>query len=274
MNRKDRRAAGKRGERIGRLRRSLFALAVQHHQAGQLSRRRTSTGKCWRATASTSAACIISASSPCREASRRRRSNRSAGPIAIDGRNPECHYNIAFAFQSLGRLNEAVVALSGGDPAQARLRRCLYQSGQRAAADRRQRARRSRPTSASSHSGRPQRRTAILPTCSRADGRLDDAVTQFPRALTLKPDLVAAHNNLANALIAQGRSDEALTHLRQRARARSEAGRGLRQSRQCPAGARQAGRGGGAVSARACRQPKFPRRARQSRQRLSWRRAG
>ena len=31
-------------------------------------------------------------------------------------------------------------------------------------------------------------------------GRLDDAVTHFRRALTLKPDLVAAHNNLANAL--------------------------------------------------------------------------
>jgi Tfp pilus assembly protein PilF/SAM-dependent methyltransferase len=43
-------------------------------------------------------------------------------------------------------------------------------------------------------------------------GQLTEAITSYRRAIALKPDLVGAHNNLANALVAHGRSEEALIH--------------------------------------------------------------
>ena len=50
--------------------------------------------------------------------------------------------------------------------------------------------------------------------CSRLIGRLDEAVSHYRRALALAPDLVGAHTNLGNALVALGRLDEALIHSR------------------------------------------------------------
>ena len=131
--------------------------------------------------------------------------------IAIDGRNPECRFNIAFAFQSLGRLNEAVnhyreaIRLKPDYiDAYTNLGNALLQTGALTEAI-----------------ATYERLIALRPTaeahCNLANvlarsGRLDDAVTQFRRALALKPDLVAAHNNLANALAGLGRPDEALGH--------------------------------------------------------------
>ena len=41
-------------------------------------------------------------------------------------------------------------------------------------------------------------------------GKLDEAVACYRRALELKPDFAEAHNNLGNALKDQGKLDEAV----------------------------------------------------------------
>jgi tetratricopeptide (TPR) repeat protein len=43
-----------------------------------------------------------------------------------------------------------------------------------------------------------------------AQGRIDEAITQYSKALRIKPDFAEAHLNLGNALAAQGRIDEAM----------------------------------------------------------------
>ena len=41
-------------------------------------------------------------------------------------------------------------------------------------------------------------------------GKLDEALACYRRALALKPDFAAAHNNLGNTLMDQGKLDEAV----------------------------------------------------------------
>ncbi len=45
-----------------------------------------------------------------------------------------------------------------------------------------------------------------------AQGRIDQAVAHYERVLALKPDNVAAHNNLGLMLMAQGKMDQAVAH--------------------------------------------------------------
>ncbi len=49
----------------------------------------------------------------------------------------------------------------------------------------------------------------------RQQGKLDEAVVRYQRALTLKPNYAEAHYNLGNALKQQGKLDEATTRYRQ-----------------------------------------------------------
>ena len=46
-------------------------------------------------------------------------------------------------------------------------------------------------------------------------GRSEEAIAAYRRAIQLKPDYVAAHNNLGDLLRAQGRTDEAAAEFRQ-----------------------------------------------------------
>jgi len=55
-----------------------------------------------------------------------------------------------------------------------------------------------------------------------AVGRTDEAVEQFNQALLLKPEYAHAHNNLGNALARMGRADEAIEHYRQALRLKPE----------------------------------------------------
>ena len=212
MNRKDRRVAGKRGGGPGLPGGgSLFGMAVQHHQAGQLAE----AENFYRQVLAGDRNHFGSLHHLGIIALQRGQPQAAIEPIgraiAIDGRNPECHYNIAFAFQSLGRLNEAAghyreaIRLKPDYvDAYTNMGNVLLQTGANVEAI-----------------ATYERVIALRPTaeahCNLANvfarsGRLDDAVAHFQRALTLKPELVAAHNNLANALAALGRPDEALTH--------------------------------------------------------------
>jgi tetratricopeptide (TPR) repeat protein len=49
-----------------------------------------------------------------------------------------------------------------------------------------------------------------LATALQADGRLDEAITHYRRALTLQGDYAPAYNNMGTALRAQGRTEEAV----------------------------------------------------------------
>ncbi len=49
----------------------------------------------------------------------------------------------------------------------------------------------------------------------KAQGKLDEAVSSFRRALALKPDFAEAHSNLGSALKDQGKLDEAVASFRQ-----------------------------------------------------------
>ena len=48
----------------------------------------------------------------------------------------------------------------------------------------------------------------------RNAGQLEPAIACYRKALELKPDHYQAHNNLANAFLAQGRLDEAIAEYR------------------------------------------------------------
>ena len=53
------------------------------------------------------------------------------------------------------------------------------------------------------------RHTTIWAMCCSDQGKLDEAIACYRRALELKPDYAVAHNNLGNALKDQGKLDEA-----------------------------------------------------------------
>ena len=222
MNRKDRRAAGKRPLRDakdrtdGRRRRragAVRARGARSTRPGSCSRPSASTARCWRSIATISAACITSASSRCSGGSRRPPSRRSAGRIAVDrsrSRLPLQH-GVRPAARSAA-VDEAAAPLPGGDQAQARLCRGAHQSRQRAGRARQPGRCRRRLRARDRAQAERARRTTISPMRSAQLGRMDEAENQYRRALALKPDLAGAHNNLANALVAQGRADEALIH--------------------------------------------------------------
>jgi tetratricopeptide (TPR) repeat protein/SAM-dependent methyltransferase len=212
MNRKDRRAAGKPGKGSTGSGNALFAQAQRHHQAGQLFEaenlyRQVLTGD-RRHAASWHCIGIIAL----------QRSQPLAAldaigkALALNDRVPECHYNIAFAYQSLGRMSEAVShyrQATGLKPdyaeAHTNLGNALMQLGRNdEAAASYERVIALKPTAEAHYN---------LANVLAQIGRFDEAVTHYRHVLAFKPDFVGAHNNLANALIAQGRSDEALTHL-------------------------------------------------------------
>jgi tetratricopeptide (TPR) repeat protein/2-polyprenyl-3-methyl-5-hydroxy-6-metoxy-1,4-benzoquinol methylase len=211
MNRKDRRAGGMQSGSRAPDAAGLFALAVRHHQAGQLAE----AENLYRQVLAADARHVASLHHLGIIALQRRQPQAAIDPIgralAVDGGIPDCHYNMAFALQALGRMEEAVrhyreaVRLKPDyTDAHTNLGNVLKQLGRIGDA-------------AASY----ERVVALAPSAEAHYNlantlvelrRLDDAVSHFQRALALKPDLVWAYNNLANALVTQGRLDDALPH--------------------------------------------------------------
>jgi tetratricopeptide (TPR) repeat protein/protein-L-isoaspartate O-methyltransferase len=211
MNRKDRRAgrmpSGSRGSDGA----GLFALALRHHQAGQL----VEAEHLYRQVLASDAGHFASLHHLGIIALQRRQPQAAIDTIsralAVNGGVPDCHYNMAFALQALGRMDEAIRHYQEATrlkpdytDAHTNLGNALKQLGRLGDA-------------AASY----ERVVALTPSAEAHYNlantlvqlrRLDDAVSHFRRALALKPDLVWAHNNLGNALVAQGRPDDALPH--------------------------------------------------------------
>ena len=82
------------------------------------------------------------------------------------------------------------------------------------------------------------RRTTTWAIALKDQGKLDEAVACYRRALELKPDYAEAHNNLGNALKDQGKLDEAVACYRRAlelkpdfAEAHNNLGNALRRTR-------------------------------------------
>jgi tetratricopeptide (TPR) repeat protein/SAM-dependent methyltransferase len=211
MNRKDRRAAGRRSAAPASDAGGLFALAVRHHQAGQL----LEAESLYRQVLARDAKHFNSLHHLGIMALQRGEPQAAVDAIsralAVNDRAPECHYNMAFALQALGRLSEAAVHYRRAIElkpdyveAHTNLGNLLRQLGShRDAAACYERALALNPTAQAHYN---------LANALAQLGRHDEAVAAFRQALALKPDLVGAHNNLANALAALGRPEDALVH--------------------------------------------------------------
>src|SRR5262245_30540963 len=211
MNRKDRRAAGQRPGSPVSDASALFALAVRHHQAGQLFEAESLYRQVLAADRSHFGSLHHLGIIALQRGQAQAALDVISRAIAIDDRVPDCRYNMAFALQALGRPSEAAVHYRAAIKlrpdyveAHTNLGNVLKELGSHAEA-----------------AACYERAIALRPTaeehCNLANvlsqlGRVDEAVTHYRRAIELKPDLVGAHNNLANALVARGRSDDALIH--------------------------------------------------------------
>jgi tetratricopeptide (TPR) repeat protein len=224
MNRKDRRAAGKRpvsdpptrtGEgTLGGTASDvaqLFALAVRHHQAGQV----TDAEALYRQVLSLDRNHFGTLHHLGIMALQRGQAQAAVDVIgralAVNDRVPECQYNMAFALQGLGRLDDAArhyrqAAALKPDyvDAHTNLGNVLTQLARhRDAVASYERVIALRPSAEAQYN--------LANTLARI-GRLDEAVGHYQRVLALKPDLGGAHNNLANTLVALRRADDALLH--------------------------------------------------------------
>ena len=189
MNRQQRRAAA-RSQGAGQAivapggAASLFASAVQHHQAGRLTEavahyRRALAAQPRHADAAFNLAVALRQLGQIDEAI-------AAYRQALDSKPdyPEAHYNLGNALMAQGAVDEAIAAYVHA------LR--LKPDHARAAAN-----------LGIAYSN--------LGTLLQDQGKYDDAVAAFGRALRVKPDHAVAHFNLGNVLKRQGKLDVAAT---------------------------------------------------------------
>jgi tetratricopeptide (TPR) repeat protein/SAM-dependent methyltransferase len=221
MNRKDRRAAGKRGggpfapsAGPGALSGNLFAAAVQHFQARRLDE----------------------AERACRDVLTFDRNHANAlhllgliahqsgrpdaaldfigRALALDRRNADCEFNMAQVLRALGRIDDAITHLTRAtelrrDYAAAHLALAdihLQQGRFAEAAPRYQRALALQSASAESYSN--------FGVALAGLGHWDEAAAQYRRALALKPELIDVYRNLSRILLAQGNITETLALVR------------------------------------------------------------
>ena len=201
MNRKERRAAGKRSKSPGlpafRSAESsrAFTSAVQLHQAGQLQQAEDIYKK-------------ILASEPNQAdtlhllgviASQTGRNETAIDligkAIAVDSSVPAFHYNIGFALQSILRIEEAVV----------HYKKTISLN----------------PNFVEARNN--------LGAALRQQGDLEGAIAEYQSSLAIKPDCARAHTNLADALHVRGKFMEALSHYQRALDIRPESFEGYRK---------------------------------------------
>jgi Flp pilus assembly protein TadD/SAM-dependent methyltransferase len=228
VNRKERRAAGKRGSGLlpptsgpGALAGNLFASALTHFRAGRLAE----------------------AERGCRDVLTFERDNAHAlhllGLIAYQSgrhdaaleligrasalapRNADCAFNLAQVLRALGRIEDAAANFARAtelrrDYAAAHLALADLHLQQGRFADAAPRYRR-----ALALQGAPAEVYSNFGVALAGLGQWDEAAAQYRRALALKPELIDVYRNLGRILLAQGNAGEALA-LTRRALARQE----------------------------------------------------
>jgi tetratricopeptide (TPR) repeat protein/2-polyprenyl-3-methyl-5-hydroxy-6-metoxy-1,4-benzoquinol methylase len=211
MNPRDRRATNKRSGSPPSHASALFALAVRHHQAGQLFEAENNYRQVLASDSEHFGSLHHLGIIALQKGQAQAAVDVISRALAANDRVPDCHYNMAFALQALGRLNEAagyyrqaIELKPDYVEAHTNLGNVLKELGNhREAAACYERVVALKP-SAEAHYNLANAQSHL--------GQSGEATTSYQRALVLKPDLVVAHNNLANAFVAQGRSDEALIH--------------------------------------------------------------
>ena len=220
-----------------------FAIAVRHHEVGQLEAAEQIYRQILVADPNNAAACYNLANALQVQGKLSEAVESYQRTLAITPQHAEAHSNLGAAFQALGKLDEAIAcyrrALELGpnsaiaiynlgaalqdrgqvDDAIAQLRRAILLKPDLAEAH-------NRLGNAHQDQGnlafagdcyhqalhyRPNYAEAIsnLGNVLQSQGNSDAAVACFRRALELKPDLVEAHNSLGTMLYAEGNLDEA-----------------------------------------------------------------
>ena len=175
MSRKDRRAAGKRSGAPTSDASALFALAVRHHQAGQLFEAENLYHQVLRSDGNHFGSLHHLGMIALQRGQTQTALDVIGRAIAINDRVPDCHFNMAFALQTLGRPREAV----------AHYRRAIEL----------------KPDYVEAHTN--------LGNVLKDLGNYRDAAELYERVIALKPS-AEAHYNLANALSQLGRVDDAV----------------------------------------------------------------
>lgn len=247
MSRKERRAARKLGTEQGAgadQAQSLFALAMRQHQAGQFAEAERLYRAVLAGAAKHEQSLYYLGLLALQRGQRQAAIDWIEKAIALNGRMPEWHYNLAFAYQSVGRWDEAgahygrASALAPSDPKiQTNLGNVLTEQGKLAEAARCYQnalalgadaaqtncnlanllGRQERWAEAIEHYDRA---LALEPDAARiltnsgialsALGRHEDAIARHRRAVALDPTLIEARMNLGAALQRQQQLDEAL----------------------------------------------------------------
>src|SRR5882757_11182765 len=177
MNRKDRRAGGKPPGSQGSNGTGLFALAVRHHQAGQLLEAENLYRQVLASDREHFGSLHHLGIIALQRGQPQAAIDMVGRALAVNNRAPDCHYNMAFALQSLGRLDDAI---------------SHYQQ-----------ATKLKPDYIEAYTN--------LGNVLKDVGRYSASAASYERVIALKPS-AEAHYNLANALASLGRLGEATTH--------------------------------------------------------------
>jgi Flp pilus assembly protein TadD/SAM-dependent methyltransferase len=228
VNRKERRAAGKRGGGLlpptsgpGALAGNLFASALAHFRAGRLAEAEHACRDVLTFDRDHAHALhllgLIAYQSGRHDAALELIGHASA----LDPRNADCAFNLAQVLRALGRIEDAAVNFARAtelrrDYAAAHLALADLNLQQGRFADAVLRYRR-----ALALQGAPAEAFSNFGVALAGLGQWDEAAAQYRRALALKPELIDVYRNLSRILLAQGNAGEALA-LTRRALAQRE----------------------------------------------------
>jgi len=193
---------------------ALFATALGHHRAGQLTQAESSYLKLLAIDASHVDSLHLLGVIAYQTGHSDRALDLIGRAIELNGENPAFHNNIGLALDALGRAGDAVIHYRRAlilkpdyMDAYNNLGAALLAQGKVLdAVDCYRRAVALRPDFAEGHNN--------LGNALKRLGKLDEAVGRYQQALALRSDFAEAHNNLGNALTQQGRPAEAAAQYR------------------------------------------------------------
>ena len=187
-----------------------LALAVRHHQAGQLSQAEQIYRQILGVDPSHADALHLLGVIASRFGKHIEAIDLIGHAIAVNPQAEAYHCNLGIALKDQGKLDEAVASYGRAlqinpdfSEAHSNLGIALKEQGKFPdAVSSYQRALQIKPNYAEAHFN--------LGITLKEQGKIDEAVACYRRALQIKPDYTKAHSNLGNALHEQGKIDEAV----------------------------------------------------------------